>query len=629
MKNKFFKRMTAFAVVIALALPLLSVFSMSEVRAAEGHENAIVMDVERFTIGQGFHREPVWVPFEEGDNAATLVKKIIGEENFIGEETYMRGIVGADLGVEALSVPEYITKMSGGSYTTEKVKDDWMGNDERELSEFVYGQQSGWCYTVNNEKVGYGIAAYKPKAGDVVRFQYTLYGYGQDLTGLKYDGSKVADISNKDVLVKAMADANAAFEAGESSEALRTAYDEAKVMIADAVKPQVEINQMAEKLNGLLEQAGQVSEINTMIGKLNTAMVADKATPGYDDAWYVMDLARGGAEVSQDYFKSYADAVYAELENRNGTLPSGNYKKTEYSRTILALTAMGENAAEFGEKGYNLFKELADLNKVTQQGVNGSVWALLALNSHPSYEIPTVEGVKKQTTEENLIEAILNEQLADGGWTLFGSSMDSDLTGMAVYALAPYYNENPTVKAAVDKALEGLSKNQNEDGSFGSMGASTSESCSQVVVALSTMGIDADQDARFVKNGQSVLDALKTFYVEENGKAGFVHVKGSTRNNMATEQGYYALESYKRFKEGRNAIFDMSDVNLSDVMLGDVNGDGKVSVSDITFVQLYLANKKTLSEDQLKAADTTCDGKVSVSDITRIQLKLANKISEF
>ncbi len=628
MKNKFFKRMTAFAVVIALALPLLSVFSMSEVRAAEGHENAIVMDVERFTIGQGFHREPVWVPFEEGDNAATLVKKIIGEENFIGEETYMRGIVGADLGVEALSVPEYITKMSGGSYTTEKVKDDWMGNDERELSEFVYGQQSGWCYTVNNEKVGYGIAAYKPKAGDVVRFQYTLYGYGQDLTGLKYDGSKVADISNKDVLVKAMADANAAFEAGESSEALRTAYDEAKVMIADAVKPQVEINQMAEKLNGLLEQAGQVSEINTIIGKLNTAMVADKATPGYDDAWYVMDLARGGAEVSQDYFKSYADAVYAELENRNGTLPSGNYKKTEYSRTILALTAMGENAAEFGEKGYNLFKELADLNKVTQQGVNGSVWALLALNSHPSYEIPTVEGVKKQTTEETLIEAILNEQLADGGWTLFGSSMDSDLTGMAVYALAPYYNENPTVKAAVDKALEGLSKNQNEDGSFGSMGASTSESCSQVVVALSTMGIDADQDARFVKNGQSVLDALKTFYVEENGKAGFVHVKGSTRNNMATEQGYYALESYKRFKEGRNAIFDMSDVNLSDVMLGDVNGDGKVDIVDVVMIRKHLVAIDELPQEALKNADVTKDGKVDIVDVVKIRQYLVGIIPE-
>lgn len=623
MKNKFFKHMTAFAVVIALALPLLSVFSMPEVRAAEGHENAVVMDVERFTIGQGFHREPVWVPFEEGDNAATLVKKIIGEENFIGEETYMSGIVGADLGVEALSVPEYITKMSGGSYTTEKVKNDWMGNDERELSEFVYGQQSGWCYTVNNEKVGYGIAAYKPKAGDVVRFQYTLYGYGQDLTGLKYDGSKVADISNKDVLVKAMADANAAFEAGESSEALRTAYDEAKVMIADAVKPQEEINQMAEKLNGLLEQAGQVSEINTMIGKLNTAMVADKATPGYDDAWYVMDLARGGAEVSQDYFKSYADAVYAELEKNDGKLPGSNNKRTEYSRTILALTAMGENAAEFGEKGYNLFEGLADAKKVNFQNNNGPIWALIALNSHPSYTIPEVENVSEQTTEQGLIDKILENQLADGGWTLFGSSMDSDLTGMAVYALAPYYNENPTVKAAVDKALEGLSKIQNEDGSFGSMGASTSESCSQLVVALSTMGIDADQDARFVKNGQSVLDALKTFYVEENGKAGFVHVKGSTRNNMATEQGYYALESYKRFKEGRNAIFDMSDVNLSDVMLGDVNGDGKVSARDALMVLKAVNGKLELNQQQILAADVVKDNKVTARDALFI-LKVVN-----
>ena len=66
-----------------------------------------------------------------------------------------------------------------------------------------------------------------------------------------------------------------------------------------------------------------------------------------------------------------------------------------------------------------------------------------------------------------------------------------------------------------------------------------------------------------------------------------------------------------------------------DVMLGDVNGDGKISVSDITAIQLHLANKRPLTEKQLKAADVTNDGKVSVSDITKIQLKLANKIPEF
>ena len=162
-------------------------------------------------------------------------------------------------------------------------------------------------------------------------------------------------------------------------------------------------------------------------------------------------------------------------------------------------------------------------------------------------------------TRKKLIQVILDAQLNDGGWTLSGTKADPDMTAMAIQALAPYYKTNETVKAAVDKALEALSALQRNDGGFGSWGTVNSESCAQVIVALTALGIDPTADSRFVKNGNTVLDALAGFYVTGGG---FRHTAGGERNGMATEQGYYALAAYYRFLNGQTRLYDMSDVTI-------------------------------------------------------------------
>ena len=130
---------------------------------------------------------------------------------------------------------------------------------------------------------------------------------------------------------------------------------------------------------------------------------------------------------------------------------------------------------------------------------------------------------------------------------------------MAIQALAPYYKTNETVKAAVDKALEALSALQRNDGGFGSWGTVNSESCAQVIIALTALGIDPTADSRFVKNGLTVLDALASFYVTGDG---FRHIAGGELDGMATEQGYYALAAYYRFVNGQTRLYDMSDVTV-------------------------------------------------------------------
>ena len=91
--------------------------------------------------------------------------------------------------------------------------------------------------------------------------------------------------------------------------------------------------------------------------------------------------------------------------------------------------------------------------------------------------------------------------------------MDVDMTAMVIQALAPYYKTNTEVRTAVDTALALLSDRQDVNGGYASYGDANSESNAQVLVALTALGIDPEADARFLKNGHSVVDALCAYYV--------------------------------------------------------------------------------------------------------------------
>lgn len=84
--------------------------------------------------------------------------------------------------------------------------------------------------------------------------------------------------------------------------------------------------------------------------------------PGFgslDGDWIVFGLARAGADLSDGYFDRYYTAVEAAVQAADGTLDEDRY--TEYSRLILALTAIGRDPQNVG--GYDLLLPLADLKK--------------------------------------------------------------------------------------------------------------------------------------------------------------------------------------------------------------------------------------------------------------------------
>jgi len=275
--------------------------------------------------------------------------------------------------------------------------------------------------------------------------------------------------------------------------------------------------------------------------------------------WAVLGLARSGCDVPQSFYEQYYKNVEKVVKEQKGVLHDRKY--TEYSRVIIGLTAAGYDPQNV--VGYDLTLPLGDFENTIWQGINGPIFALIALDCG-NYEIPVNNTAKTQATREMYLDEILSRQLNDGGFSLSGGTSettmneksDPDLTSMALQALANY-QQYPIVARATEKALVCLSNMQDGDGGFASWGKENSENVAQAIVALCEMGISID-DERFVKNGKSLLDNLMTYYKKGEG---FMHTSdGTGHNQMATEQAFYALAAIQRMNDGKSSLYNMSFV---------------------------------------------------------------------
>lgn len=294
--------------------------------------------------------------------------------------------------------------------------------------------------------------------------------------------------------------------------------------------------------------------------------VTDPQVGSIGGEWAVIGLARSGYDVPNTYYQGYYATVKKYVEACRGVLHQKKY--TEYSRVALALTAIGKDPTDVA--GYNLLTPLGDYDKTIRQGLNGPIWALIALDSG-NYAMPQNASAATQATRQMYVDDVLSHQLADGGWSLTGKGggstpADPDMTGMALQALAKYTG-GAVVQAAVDRALACLSGMQDQNGGYASWSTTNSESVDQVIVALCELGLKPD-DSRFIKNGRTLLGNLLS-YQQPDGS--FKHTSdGGGSNQMASEQGLYGLAAALRNAEGKNSLYRMSDA----VDVGDSAGTG-------------------------------------------------------
>ncbi|MED9994328.1 MAG: InlB B-repeat-containing protein [Oscillospiraceae bacterium] len=411
------------------------------------------------------------------------------------------------------------------------------------LKEKDRGPNSGWMYSVNGSIASVTMNQYFVSDGDSIEMFYT-----DDYTKLGHSGEYTPD----DVIDLIDAIGTVTKRSGDDIAAARKAYDS----LTDEEKKQVTnygTLLAAEKAYAdiLKKAAKELGDIYKTTGDYIEKLPGDELN-AFGSEWYILGLARSGRKVFDDYYKAIEKYVSENIDE-NGRLDEK--RATDNAKLVLVLSALDKDVTDVG--GHDLLKALSDMDYVTQQGLSGAIYALLAFDCR-GYDIPSADKNVEQTSREGLVKYILDKQLKDGGWAYSGDKAEPDMTAMALQALAAYYKTDAKVKEAADKAVTCLSKLQNTTGGYDSYGSANSESAAQVITALTALGIDPDNDARFVKNGASVLDSLCGFYVDGGG---FRHVSDGKLDPTATAQGYYALAAYYRFAGSQTALYDMTDLD--------------------------------------------------------------------
>lgn len=555
------------SLLLALTL-IMQPFTALGIKAEETSKYVTVC-IERFTLGQGYFIEPTLVEIEDGDTAADALLALFQENNIqyessgsVAEQTfYLSSIKDADTGV--LNIPSYITANGGPS------NEDNDGNSDSFLGEFDYSSMSGWMITVNNSMINVGSSAYEVEDGDVIRWAFTLWGYGADL-GYSNDWGSTAYYNEPDRtdLIRSVAKAKA--KGSSFISANQNVYNTALTTAANVNATQAEVDSantaLAAALTGVTSASASVTSksldysiqnATDMVAQYLLNTVTEPAYGSMGGEWVVLQLARSG-HMTKEFKSTYLTNLTEYVKNKEGVLSTS--KLTEYSRVIIALSALNEDATDFA--GYNLVKPLANYTNTVKQGINGAIYALIALDTK-NYVIPEVEDGGVQTTRENLIQYILDKEITGGGWALTGTTPDPDITAMAIQSLSAYYTSNAKVKTAVDAGISILASIQNDEGGYASWGTVNSESVAQVICALCSLGIDPAKDSRFVKeDGSWLLSSLFSFAVPTGGTLAFAHT-GTTANQMATEQAGYALAAYNRLLKGESFLYDMKTVSSS------------------------------------------------------------------
>ena len=296
--------------------------------------------------------------------------------------------------------------------------------------EFTSGPNSGWLYKVNGRLPSLPLTQQAVADKD-----YVLWYYTSDWK-TDPDAGKMGDeeVTAADVIKLIDAIGTVSKNSGNAIAAARTAYNklpaDQKKLVTNYDKRTSAEAAYAEILKALREDETQTGDVTgwrkTHSDMLDT-IKTDELTFGSE--WLVIALARSGRDVPDSYY----DSVVKAVQSAKGQL--SDKKSTEYARTILALTAIGKDPADVG--GYDLLAGLADMDDVTYQGINGAIFALLALDSG-KYDVPAAAEGGTQVTRDGLVAYILAQQLSDGGWSFSGDVSTPQATALALQALSAY-----------------------------------------------------------------------------------------------------------------------------------------------------------------------------------------------
>ncbi|HFU7087930.1 TPA: DUF4430 domain-containing protein [Bacillus cereus] len=502
--------------LMAVTLVFVSFANTVHITFAEGNTAKLAIIGES---QKGIMLCPKEEQIKDGETALSLLQKVMGDK----------------VEAETMSFGTYVKGIDG----------------------LMAGATSGWLYDVNDQSAEVGADSYKLESGDVVVFRFvsdwsnmsqetlqqTLDKFGtcKTVEEPKTDDPK----QEKPEEPKTDDPKQEKPEEPKTDDPKQEKPEEPKTDDPKQGKPEEpktdDLKQ--EKPEQPKQENIQVpaAQVNDAISKTSEKMLQD----GIESDWVALGLSRSGKNVPIEAKLNYVKAVTEKVEKR-----MNRFSATDLARTIIMMNAMQADPTKVGE--HNLVQKLYESDKVNS--VTGYTFALLAFDTK-KYEVP----VNSKWNRVALVDALLNAQHTDGGWTYdSASSKDSassvDVTGMVLSALAPY-QDRADVKPAVQKAVAYLYNEQLENGGFSADGQENSNSAAQAIIGLSLVK-DVDQN-RLHKAVQNLLS-----YQLPNGE--FKWLPGDQNGSgMATEQALLALI---QFKEIGKSIYDWSNVVIGEVI---------------------------------------------------------------
>ncbi len=501
-------------------------------------------------------------PSSDGDDAITVYFTLLGRNGatWISRRAVRIGSDAkvADVIQKVLDAAGYEYRGLSGGYITKITRP--RGSS---LSEFEYGENSGWLYRVDDE---------------VPNTSILRCGIYEDADIVLYYTSNWTE------------DPHAGFGALTATE------EEEKDPDSEETK------------NQDISAAATAAYIKKIVENPAPSQVGGE--------WSVLGLARGGYS-ERDWERKYYDAIAKTLLQNGGVLHERKY--TEYARAAVALTSIGVDARQV--EGYNLIAKLDEYEKVISQGINGAIFALIASNCG-RYELENRERyvdfiLKKQLADGGF--ALSGDKAESDITAMAITALSNDLSkeniktsiDKAVKCLSAIQSESgvfsswssdtveSTAQAIVALTTLGISidderftKNGNtaydalmtfakSDGSFshtvgGEPDMLATEQAPYALVALeraqngetslydmSDVKLGSFEDTYFDDNREAIDTLCEAGIVNGVGKGRFAPEKGITRAEFAA----IVVRSFK-IKEEKNSVF--ADVSTDDWFAGYV-----------------------------------------------------------
>ncbi|MBJ8096289.1 DUF4430 domain-containing protein [Bacillus cereus] len=475
--------------LMTVALVFVSFSNTVHITFAEGKTAKLAIIGES---QKGIMLCPKEVSIEDGETAFSLLQKVMGDK----------------VTSESMSFGTYIKGIDG----------------------LMAGATSGWLYDVNDKSAEVGADSYKLESGDVVAFRYVADWSNMSQETLQQTLDKFGTC--KTVEEPKPEEPKTEKPDGKTEE---PKPEEPKTEKPDGKteEPKLEDKTTEQPKQEKIEIPA--AQLNEAISKTSEKMLQD----GIGSDWIAIGLARSGVNVPLETKINHVKPVAEKVKKR-----LNRFSATDLARTIIMMNAMNVDPTKV--EGQNLVQNLFESDKVNS--VTGYAFTLLALDTK-KYEVPA----EAKWNRAALVQALLQAQHTDGGWTYDSSSSKEsasnvDVTSMVLAALAPY-QEQQDVKPVIQKAVDYLYKQQLGNGGFAADGQENSNSTAQAIIGLSLVK-DVDHN-RLNKAVQNLMS-----YQLPNGEFKWLpsDQKGS---GMATEQAFLAL---LQFKELGKSIYDWSNV---------------------------------------------------------------------